>query len=87
MASQRLFLVSFVSVWFKGQTGKHIFSSFSKRGMKKNKQTNPQLAVLPPLPGLPEFSLVLAPFVLFTEQNKISSQVAEVAYELRLLSF
>lgn len=38
MASQRLFLAPFVSVWFKGQIGRLVSSSFLKRRMKNTLQ-------------------------------------------------
>lgn len=65
MASQRLFLAPFVSVWFKGQIGKLVSSSFLKRRMK-----NTWLSL--PFQHRPVWlQFDLAPFLLYREPSKI----------------
>lgn len=71
MASQRLFSAPFVSVWFKGQIGRLVSSSFLKRRMKNALHWH---FLLSDRPVWLQFDL--APFVLYRERGKISPQVA-----------
>lgn len=71
MASRRLFSAPFVSVWFKGQMGRLVSSSFLKRRMKNTLHWH---FLLSDRPVWLQFDL--APFVLYREPSKISPLVA-----------
>lgn len=71
MASQKLLLASFLSVWFKGQIGKLFSSFFLKRGMKNTLGWHFLLSYRSVC-----LQLDLIPFVLYREPSKHSFQVA-----------